>query len=389
MRPHSTDHAEWRRAFAPLIILAAALGGALGALSVPAAAGDRWGAPVSLYDRSLPMRVAVSVTAQAPNPVHGAARVVDWQAIARANAAAAPAGHSASASPSSAAARQKIGRPYQIEGVWYVPAREDDYDEVGVASWYGPQFHGRATANGEVFNMHQMTAAHPTLPIPSIARVTNVETGAVVEVRINDRGPFARGRIIDLSKAAAGALGFQNQGTAQVRVEYLRAAVAGEIPPTPSGGGSSVMAASAPVYAPAARPTPLQSGPVHAASHTPPPVAAPAAVPSSARMVAAPPMVKSDVMNADGTLSHAVALGRPMVAPSGLFVQVGSFQDPSRATRVAAQISGPTFVQPAYVNAARWHRVMVGPWPSRAAAEEARAAIASLGHVAAKVVESL
>ena len=97
----------------------------------------------------------------------------------------------------------------------------DHYREIGVASWYGHPFHGRKTANGEVYDMHGMTAAHPTLPLPSIARVTNLENGRSITVRVNDRGPFAKRRIIDLSRRAAWELGFKDQGTAEVEVEYL------------------------------------------------------------------------------------------------------------------------------------------------------------------------
>ncbi|MGI9509860.1 MAG: septal ring lytic transglycosylase RlpA family protein [Geminicoccaceae bacterium] len=115
----------------------------------------------------------------------------------------------------------KVGKPYQINGEWYYPRMVDRYRETGVASWYGVPFHGRKTANGEVYDMHGMTAAHPTLPLPSVARVTNLENGRSITVRVNDRGPFAKKRIIDLSRRAAWELGFKDQGTAEVEVVYL------------------------------------------------------------------------------------------------------------------------------------------------------------------------
>lgn len=115
----------------------------------------------------------------------------------------------------------KVGKPYQVNGEWYYPQMVNDYREIGVASWYGQPFHGRKTANGEVYDMHGMTAAHPTLPLPSIARVTNLENGRSITVRVNDRGPFAKRRIIDLSRRAAWELGFKDQGTAEVEVFYL------------------------------------------------------------------------------------------------------------------------------------------------------------------------
>jgi len=115
----------------------------------------------------------------------------------------------------------KIGQPYQIESVWYYPAVDYDYQESGIASWYGTKFHGRKTANGEIYDMNDLTAAHRTLPLPSYVRVTNLDNGRALTLRINDRGPFARGRILDASRRAAQLLGFERQGTARVRVTIL------------------------------------------------------------------------------------------------------------------------------------------------------------------------
>ena len=116
----------------------------------------------------------------------------------------------------------KVGNPYKINGKWYYPAIDYDYDETGYASWYGPGFHGKKTANGEIFDQNKISAAHRTLPLPSIVKVTNLENGKFLEsVRVNDRGPFARDRILDLSKEAAKELGFVNKGVTKVRVEIL------------------------------------------------------------------------------------------------------------------------------------------------------------------------
>lgn len=115
----------------------------------------------------------------------------------------------------------KIGKPYQIYGRWYKPKYEPNYDETGMASWYGPGFHGKKTANGEVYDQHGLTAAHRTLPLPSIVRVTNLENGRTELIRVNDRGPFAKNRIIDLSKASADRLGVIGNGTARVRVQFM------------------------------------------------------------------------------------------------------------------------------------------------------------------------
>jgi len=131
----------------------------------------------------------------------------------------------ASASPSARAPRvrgtYKLGTPYRIAGRWYVPREEPGYDREGVASWYGPGFHGRKTANGEVFDQNAMTAAHPTLPMPSLVEVTNLANRRKVVVRVNDRGPYAHDRLIDLSKAVADRLGFVHLGTARVRVRFV------------------------------------------------------------------------------------------------------------------------------------------------------------------------
>lgn len=117
--------------------------------------------------------------------------------------------------------REQVGKPYKVRGVWYYPKEEKNYRKVGGASWYGDAFHGRLTANGEVYDMTHLTAAHPTMPLPSYARVTNMKNGSSVIVRVNDRGPYARGRIIDLSKRAAELLDYTHSGVARVKVEYV------------------------------------------------------------------------------------------------------------------------------------------------------------------------
>jgi len=115
----------------------------------------------------------------------------------------------------------KIGKPYQIYGRWYKPKYEPNYDEIGMASWYGPGFHGKQAAIGEIYDQEALTAAHKTLPLSSIVRVTNLQNGKSAILRINDRGPFAYDRIIDLSKASAEKLGIYRAGTAKVRVQFL------------------------------------------------------------------------------------------------------------------------------------------------------------------------
>ena len=117
--------------------------------------------------------------------------------------------------------KYKIGNPYEVKGIWYYPKRDLSYDETGIASWYGQKFHGKLTANGEIFNKNLISAAHKTLPLPSMVKVTNLNNGRVLNIRINDRGPFAHGRIIDLSEKASELLGFKEIGTSRVRVSIL------------------------------------------------------------------------------------------------------------------------------------------------------------------------
>ncbi len=137
-------------------------------------------------------------------------------------------GNAPAASPSPAATtkpvKTKTGKPYQVAGVWYYPiASNAHYNRTGIASWYGKKFHGKKTANGERYDMYAMTAAHTTLPLPSMVRVTNLSNGRSIIVRINDRGPFVNDRIIDLSYTAAKKLDMIQHGTARVRVQTINA----------------------------------------------------------------------------------------------------------------------------------------------------------------------
>ena len=130
----------------------------------------------------------------------------------------------------------RVGKPYTVAGRVYVPEDDPNYRAEGMASWYGDDFHGRLTANGEVFDMTSLTAAHPTLPIPSYARVTNLSNGKSLIVRVNDRGPYHGNRLIDVSNKAAELLDFKGNGVARVRVEYVAPGAARRFR-RPSAGG--------------------------------------------------------------------------------------------------------------------------------------------------------
>jgi rare lipoprotein A len=123
----------------------------------------------------------------------------------------------------------KLGEPYRIDGQWHTPREDPDYDRMGIASYYAADFHGRRTANGEIFDMWALSAAHPTLPLPSLVYVTNMENGRTLLLRVNDRGPYVNDRVIDVSRASARYLGFESRGTARVRVRFAgRAPLTGD-----------------------------------------------------------------------------------------------------------------------------------------------------------------
>jgi len=177
----------------------------------------------------------------------------------------------------------KVGPAYQINGVWYYPKVDYDYQETGIASWYGEAFDQKPTANGEIFDLNQLTAAHKTLPLPSVVEVTNQRTGRALRLRVNDRGPFVGDRVIDVSRRAAQLLGFESSGTAPVRVRILKdesiqvaeAAMRGSF-----GPAATQVAQAAPV---AARTAAI-------AAPRPLPVAAPAPVVTPATIVVASPI---------------------------------------------------------------------------------------------------
>jgi len=164
-------------------------------------------------------------------------------------------------------------KPYEVNGVVYRPHAQPNYDEVGIATWYGAQYHNRQTADGEIFNMDKASAAHTTLPLPCIVEVTNLDNGRRIRVRVNDRGPFVRGRILDLSREGAKELGFYGKGSARVRVRYVG--------PAPALGGGSLQLAA---YDP---PRPVTPAYVAPAAYAPPPGAVVAPSGGQARVQAA------------------------------------------------------------------------------------------------------
>ena len=232
----------------------------------------------------------------------------------------------------------KIGRPYSIDGVTYVPRADPDYDEVGTASWYGADFHGKRTANGEIYDMNALTAAHPTLPMPSRVRVTNLENGRQLVLTVNDRGPFVRGRIIDLSRRSARLLGFERQGTAKVRVQVLDQMVA------------------------------------EAATPPPPREPEPATVGRGFSLIAS---------------ATAAVPPPPTITPGlRLYVQCGAFADQANAVKLADRLSifGPTRITAIERRGRILYRVRLGPITSREAASNLLVQVVAAGHREARLV---
>lgn len=260
--------------------------------------------------------------------------------------------------------QERVGPPYEANGRWYVPTAEPGHEQSGVGSWYGPTFHGRLTASGETYDQDAMTAAHPTLPLNSLVQVTNLENGREVIVRINDRGPYVGERLIDLSRAGALALGYEQAGTARVHVRYL-----GPAPRRVNTDGATAPAPIAPASYQAPSPAPLQ------AAQQDGPLALTVSAPVESAVTTAPTLQQT---------SYTAP------APTGAFVvQVGAYSDLENAHRVRGLVeqAGPVNVDVRQTARGELFRVRVGPWQSREEAEAARRTLAGLGYPEAVVAQ--
>jgi rare lipoprotein A len=353
------------------------------------------------------------------------------------------------ASSSAGPGTYRVGVPYKIKGVWYYPAVDYNYDTTGTASWYGEEFEGRLTANGEIFDLNQLTAAHTTLPMPSIVQVTNLENGRSLQLRVNDRGPFVDGRLIDVSRRAAQLLGFERRGTTLVRVKILKEESIAAAEEAMHGRGQIVLAEAATASAVAATAAP----PAYSSVAAPVPVFSPQAAPLVARRATAPaPLVAqrepqpSPASNA-GTVSSepttprsAMAQREPVPSPSlapipsyptqpspsrfsligsaeaaelppgraparnhaivalksaignepsgRIYVQAGAFSMRGNAQRVQSRIAllGSAQVTAASVNGTEMYRVRLGPFRSAAEADRLLARLVGSGYREARVV---
>ena len=282
------------------------------------------------------------------------------------------------------ASTYKIGNPYQIGGLWYYPAVDYEYDETGIASWYGTKFHGRATANGEVFYMNELSAAHRTLPLPSIVRVTNLENGRSLVLRVNDRGPFARGRILDASRRSAQLLGFETAGTAKIRVQIL--ARESSILAARLNGEATVAEVGTPITVarlPKAPVTSQSLAPVPGAVAAPAPPEAAADGASVKPAGAAPPAANADPATIVSGDVSVVA-----VSTSELFVQPGAYRHFENANRVRAILApvGRVKVYQAMIGGRDLFRVRVGPLATVEEADKVLDMVIGAGYSDARVV---
>lgn len=271
----------------------------------------------------------------------------------------------------------KVGNPYQIGGTWYYPHEQPDYDETGIASWYGPTFYGKRTADGEIFDASALSAAHRTLPMPVNVRVTNLENGQSLVVRVNDRGPFAKGRVIDVSERAAQLLGFYREGTARVRVTYLGRADRPNGTPQPDE--TPVQVASALPAAPAGK---IDVGKLDAL-----PGAAVAVAPTVDPLPS--PLPSPEPAELDSNLKPTGQVTR-IAVPSitHLYVQAGAFGSYDNARRLTARLNGAGGLNISSIdrNGARLYRVRMGPFDNVAQADAALARVNALGGTDAQII---
>lgn len=300
--------------------------------------------------------------------------------------------------------KYKVGNPYRIKGRWYYPKEEFRKVETGVASWYGPNFHGKPTANGEVFDQDALTAAHRTLQIPSLVRVTNLDNGRSLILRVNDRGPFSRGRVLDVSKRGAELLGFKRAGTAKIRLEVMeqesRYAAAeakagrstdrfevalnkGEsLPAHPSKPDKPIILASAPSQEPQTIANPSN-------------LAKPASVKREVLSTKRPSPIRQETATGspqslrDSDLKDSEKFVRQTPPTSSeLYVQAGAFSNYGNAARLSTSLArlGKSKVSETTVNGKTFYRVRIGPIDTVTRADTILSALAGKGNNEAMIV---
>ena len=278
--------------------------------------------------------------------------------------------------------KYKVGQPYQVSGIWHYPSEDFGYKKTGIASWYGPGFHGKRTANGEKYDMNALTAAHKTLPMPSIVKVTNLANKKTIKVRINDRGPFIEGRIIDLSKKAAELLEIDKLGTARVRVELI---------PDDSMTLKTMALDSSGAFNKVKMPE-IQTAPLASI------------VTEEVKPLAEAYINNQEPMNITRKFdpSQITRQLKPLpetnnvplqttsiqqIMKPGFYVQAGAFSEISNAKRLEAQIShlGSVFINVANIAGQTFHRVRLGPFVERSNAERLLDYIRNSGYSGARI----
>ena len=267
----------------------------------------------------------------------------------------------------------KVGKPYQVAGVWYYPEVDLAYRETGIASWYGPGFHGKRTANGEIYDQDGLTAAHRTLPMPSMVRVTNLENGRSIVVRINDRGPFKHGRIIDLSHRGAQLLNFIKKGTAKVEVQILETESRQAAAVAQSRDASKDAPDPAPVVPVVEASLAVDGSNGAQLAPAPPPAPLPPSRFATRRIVETKP---------DGKVT------RQIVDPGDIYIQAGAFLRRDNATRLSSRLAnlGETSISEKRIIDKVFYRVRLGPLRSVAAADRLLASLITKGFTDASVV---
>ncbi len=294
----------------------------------------------------------------------------------------------------------KVGKPYQIAGIWYYPEEDYAYDETGIASWYGAAFHGKKTANGETYDMNALTAAHRTLPMPSFVRVTNLGNGRSIVLKVNDRGPFAKGRIIDVSRRGAQLLGFQEQGTAKVRVQIMAdrsQAIASRLKNGEELArvGSPITVDKMPKTSVSTETLPAPGGAEASASSVattppPPPQVKPTAEPTVLADNSAGTIPNTTVPSEQAalTVDPETVVRQEPVAPTTIFVQAGAFGVYENANKVRARLSslGNVFLDQVLVNGRDLYRVRVGPIATVEAADDVLNQVVGTGYPDARII---
>lgn len=272
----------------------------------------------------------------------------------------------------------KVGNPYTVNGITYYPQVDMEYDDTGIASWYGPEFHGKQTANGEIFDQWEVSAAHKTLPMPSMVRVTNLDNGRSLVVRVNDRGPFKSSRIIDMSRRAAQLLGFEGKGTAKVRVQIL-AQESQILAERARAGGEQLAQADAPIKTEAS--AQVASQPVSSEVLAPPEgmtAAEPLPVQKPVATTQRPAIIEAKV----GDVTNVP------VTPTRIYIQAGAFSDINNAERVKSRLNGigAVSISPAPVNGRKLFRVRLGPIDNVDDADRLLAEVVQAGYAGARTV---